>query len=161
MSECPFCKLYEAGKNVWYENEHFFIQFEPYPVTAGHVKVIPIQHVTSMFQLSKEAWHQIYDALAKGKHIIQETDLKTVYEEMIEHPLDDNSRALAKQVLEERHWTQSPHAYNFGWNEGKAAGQTVQHLHIHVIPRYEGDTQDPAGGVRKVIPEKGNYKKIT
>lgn len=51
----------------------------------------------------------------------------------------------------------SPDAYNVGFNAGAAAGQTVDHLHVHVIPRYVGDMADPRGGVRHVIPHKGNY----
>src|SRR6185436_884035 len=50
-----------------------------------------------------------------------------------------------------------PHGYNVGFNAGSAAGQTVMHLHIHVIPRFRGDMDDPRGGVRHVIPSKGNY----
>jgi len=50
-----------------------------------------------------------------------------------------------------------PDGYNVGFNDGAAAGQTVGHLHIHVIPRYHGDMPDPRGGVRHVIPRKGNY----
>ena len=52
-----------------------------------------------------------------------------------------------------------PDGYNVGFNAGEAAGQTVMHLHVHVIPRYRGDMDDPRGGVRHVIPSKGNYKK--
>lgn len=51
----------------------------------------------------------------------------------------------------------SPAAYNIGINDGAAAGQTVPHLHIHIIPRYEGDVADPRGGVRWVIPDKARY----
>lgn len=47
--------------------------------------------------------------------------------------------------------------YNIGINNGEAAGQTVPHLHVHVIPRRRGDVPDPRGGVRYVIPEKANY----
>ena len=50
-----------------------------------------------------------------------------------------------------------PDGYNVGFNAGEAAGQTVPHLHIHVIPRYKGDVADPRGGIRHVIPGKGNY----
>lgn len=50
-----------------------------------------------------------------------------------------------------------PQAYNIGINDGAAAGQTVAHLHIHLIPRYEGDRPDPRGGVRWIIPEKADY----
>ncbi len=51
-----------------------------------------------------------------------------------------------------------PDGYNVGFNTGQAAGQTVGHLHLHVIPRFDGDVPDPRGGVRHVIPERGNYK---
>ena len=50
-----------------------------------------------------------------------------------------------------------PDGFNIGINDGAAAGQTIMHLHIHVIPRYRGDVADPRGGVRGVIPEKLRY----
>lgn len=49
--------------------------------------------------------------------------------------------------------------FNVGFNYGKAAGQTVEWPHVHLIPRRNGDMADPTGGVRHVIPEKGNYRK--
>ena len=52
-----------------------------------------------------------------------------------------------------------PDGYNIGINVGNAAGQTVMHLHIHIIPRYAGDVEDPRGGVRGAIPEKRRYWK--
>jgi len=51
----------------------------------------------------------------------------------------------------------APDGYNVGFNAGLAAGQTVFHLHVHVIPRFAGDVDDPRGGVRHVIPARGNY----
>lgn len=51
----------------------------------------------------------------------------------------------------------NPDGYNVGVNIGQAAGQSVPHLHIHVIPRYTGDMEDPRGGVRGVIPHKQKY----
>lgn len=59
-----------------------------------------------------------------------------------------------KEVIDEIH---RPSGYNLGFNAGEAAGQTVAHLHLHVIPRYPGDVPDPRGGVRHVIPDRGNY----
>lgn len=50
-----------------------------------------------------------------------------------------------------------PASYNVGINDGPAAGQTVPHLHIHLIPRYDIDGQDPRGGVRWVVPDKADY----
>lgn len=50
-----------------------------------------------------------------------------------------------------------PAGYNIGINDGATAGQTVPHLHIHLIPRYLGDSPDPRGGVRWIFPDKAKY----
>ncbi len=51
----------------------------------------------------------------------------------------------------------SPDGYNIGMNCDKAAGQTIMHLHVHLIPRYSGDVENPKGGVRGVIPQRQHY----
>ena len=60
----------------------------------------------------------------------------------------------AKEILDKKY---SPDGYNIGMNCGEAAGQSVLHVHIHLIPRYVGDVKNPRGGVRGIIPEKQNY----
>lgn len=52
-----------------------------------------------------------------------------------------------------------PKGFNIGVNEGEAAGQTISHLHIHLIPRYRGDCINPVGGIRNIFPDKANYLK--
>ena len=59
-----------------------------------------------------------------------------------------------KVLLEEKY---EPQGFNVGVNSGDVAGQSVWHAHIHVIPRYVGDVANPRGGVRNIIPGKGNY----
>ena len=51
----------------------------------------------------------------------------------------------------------NPDGFNVGLNDGQSAGQTVQHAHVHLIPRYDGDVVDPRGGVRRVVPEQAAY----
>lgn len=51
----------------------------------------------------------------------------------------------------------TPSGYNIGTNVGRDAGQTVMHLHVHLIPRHPGDMDDPEGGIRRVIRGKGKY----
>ena len=63
--------------------------------------------------------------------------------------VDEVKRALDREL--------GADGYNVGFNAGEAAGQTVMHLHVHVIPRFRGDMDDPRGGVRHVIPSRGNY----
>lgn len=60
----------------------------------------------------------------------------------------------AKAQIDAAH---GPDGYNIAINDGAAAGQTVAHLHMHLIPRYHGDVPDPRGGVRWVLPDKARY----
>jgi diadenosine tetraphosphate (Ap4A) HIT family hydrolase len=66
-------------------------------------------------------------------------------------------QGLAQQVKVVIDEEFSPDGYNIGVNEGEAAGRTQHHLHMHVIPRYFGDVEEPKGGVRNIIPGKGDY----
>lgn len=63
--------------------------------------------------------------------------------------LDEAKHGLDKEF--------QPDAYNIGINDGAAAGQTIAHLHIHLIARFHGDREDPRGGIRWIIPEKADY----
>jgi len=69
----------------------------------------------------------------------------------------DDILHLIRSAREQIDRTLQPAGYNIGVNVGKDAGQTVMHVHVHVIPRYPGDSDDPTGGVRGVIPGKARY----
>ena len=71
-----------------------------------------------------------------------------------EHQALTGALEIAKSHIESQF---QPQGYNIGINVGAAAGQTVSHLHVHLIPRYHGDVPDPRGGVRHVIPQLANY----
>lgn len=62
---------------------------------------------------------------------------------------------MAKRKIDEKY---KPTGYNIGMNCGISAGQTIMHVHVHLIPRYDGDVENPRGGVRGVIPNKKDYK---
>ena len=76
-------------------------------------------------------------------------ELNTIERDALFNLLDQE-----KAVLTDKH---NPDGFNIGINDGPAAGQTIAHLHIHLIPRYEGDLPDPRGGVRWIIPSKAKY----
>lgn len=59
-----------------------------------------------------------------------------------------------RNILKEKY---NPDAFNIGINDGPAAGQTMPHSHIHIIPRYKGDVKDPRGGIRWIIADKAKY----
>ena len=60
----------------------------------------------------------------------------------------------AKVIIDKKY---NPDGYNIGMNLGEKAGQSIMHLHVHLIPRYDGDVKNPRGGVRGIIPDKQNY----
>jgi len=87
--------------------------------------------------------------------VIPKRHVATFFDTTIEERLsmfelmDDAKRELDREL--------HPAAYNIGVNDGPAAGQTVPHLHIHLIPRYTGDNTDPRGGIRHIFPGKAKY----
>ena len=77
-------------------------------------------------------------------------DSKELVKQCFSDAFDEGERMIAEGEC---------NGFNIGLNWGKSAGQTVMYPHIHLIPRREGDVEDPVGGVRNTIPGKGNYKK--
>jgi diadenosine tetraphosphate (Ap4A) HIT family hydrolase len=120
---CPFCA--PDAQRVAFEDELSRALWDAFPVSKGHLLLVPRRHVASWFDATD----------AERLALLQATD-------------------RAKALVDATH---HPDGYNLGVNVGKAAGQTVFHLHIHLIPRYAGDVPDPRGGVRHLIPGKGHY----
>ena len=108
-------------------NDLCFAIFDSYPVSPGHVLVITRRVVPTFFECTAAEQQELMALVGEVKALLDER-------------LDPK-----------------PDGYNVGFNAGAAAGQTVPHVHVHVIPRYTGDMGDPRGGVRHVIPGKGNY----
>jgi len=100
---------------------------DPFPVSEGHALVVPRRHVVTWFDATEREQVEIVRLLAEAR------------------------RAVETRV------SRKPDGWNAGFNAGAAAGQTVMHLHVHLIPRWTGDVPDPRGGIRGVIPEKRLY----
>jgi diadenosine tetraphosphate (Ap4A) HIT family hydrolase len=64
---------------------------------------------------------------------------------------------LLRRMKDRLDETLKPGGYTIGINVGAVAGQTVAHVHVHLIPRYAGDVADPVGGVRNILPGMGRY----
>jgi ATP adenylyltransferase len=89
--------------------------------------------------------------LVPRRHIALWPDATPAEQQALTAAISDAMRAIAA--------AHDPDGYNIGINVGEAAGQTVAHLHMHVIPRYRGDVADPRGGVRWVLPQHAAYWK--
>lgn len=109
--------------------------------------------------LSSDNFIAVWDSypVSPGHILIITKEHRTDYFDLNEKEygeLNDMIRR-AKEFLLTRVY--SPDGYNIGMNCGGAAGQTIMHFHCHVIPRYSGDMEEPRGGVRHCIPNKGRY----
>ncbi len=84
---------------------------------------------------------------------------KNHYESLFDAPAEEGAAVwdLAREARLRLARELSPDGFTLGINDGAAAGQTVMHAHIHLIPRWWGDVTDPRGGIRWVIPEKARY----
>lgn len=157
--DCTFCKLYTDRCGILYENEHFFALFDKFPVTPGHTEIVPKRHVASLLELTRQEWANLQPAISEVIRIIETTNLKEMYREFVNNPLNDKSAGFCKEMFDHVGINKKPDAYNIGVNEGEAAGRTINHLHVHIIPRFYGDVADFVGGIRHIIPGKGNYRK--
>jgi diadenosine tetraphosphate (Ap4A) HIT family hydrolase len=123
QTKCPFCSIDEA--RIVFADELIFAFWDGYPVSAGHLLIVPRRHVADWGDLEEHERAAVTAAI---------------------------DRAIS--TIRSRHGADG---FNVGFNNGAAAGQTVFHFHLHVIPRRTGDVTDPRGGVRHVIPAKANY----
>ena len=121
---CPFCS--PGPTDIILKNDVGYSRYDKYPVSPGHMLIIPYCHISNLFELP---------------------DMEvTILWALV--------RDCKKYIDQKFH----PDGYNVGVNVGQAAGQTVMHVHIHLIPRYEGDVDNPMGGIRGVIPGKQKYE---
>jgi superfamily II DNA or RNA helicase/diadenosine tetraphosphate (Ap4A) HIT family hydrolase len=120
---CPFCSI--DPSRIAFSNDLVIGIWDGFPVSPGHLLIIPRRHVPAWPNLNFAEKAAIWSAIDHGQ------------------------AAISEQFR--------PDGFNVGFNENEAAGQTVFHFHLHIIPRYAGDVADPRGGVRHIIPDKANY----
>jgi diadenosine tetraphosphate (Ap4A) HIT family hydrolase len=119
----PFQNINPA--DILFEDHSFYLVWDRYPVSPGHILIISKSSSVDFFTLSETEQTALNPMIVRAKDIIQRKF--------------------------------NPDGFNIGMNCGEPAGQTVMRFHCHVIPRYNGDTPNPRGGVRNCIPGKGDY----
>ncbi|WP_019024439.1 MULTISPECIES: HIT family protein [unclassified Thioalkalivibrio] len=157
--DCYFCRV-AAGlaDPLIYENRSFVALFDTNPVNPGHALVIPRRHVVSLFELNEAEQSDYFDAIHGVRQVIESTDLASLYRSMlVREDLSERPKDHIEGVLELPFLGNRPDAYTVGNNDGRMAGRSIDHLHVILLPRYEGDVEDPRGGIRNVIPDRANY----
>jgi len=122
---CLFCDAY-LDREVVAENTLAYAIKDGFPVTEGHMLIMPKRHVNDYFGLSTAEVSATHQLMHKLKADLSSTD-PTIS------------------------------GFNIGMNAGESAGQSVFHCHTHLIPRRDGDVDNPRGGVRHVVGGKGYY----
>jgi diadenosine tetraphosphate (Ap4A) HIT family hydrolase len=97
----------------------------------------------------------VYPVTVGHTLVVPRKHVRTIYE--LTAPEQIDIWDLVGRVRERLSTDAKPDGFNIGFNDGVAAGQTVEHAHIHVIPRRRGDVTDPRGGIRWVIADKARY----
>lgn len=120
--ECIFCN----HSDVVEENELAKAYYDQYPVTRGHILIVPKRHVKGYFDLFQPELNAINRLMRSVRERLMSEDISIT-------------------------------GFTVGTNDGEAAGQTVMHSHLHLIPRRVNDMDDARGGVRGVIPERQKY----
>ena len=121
---CVFCE--PPTDRLVATHELAYAVRDRYPVTEGHILVLPKRHVADYFDLHQPERNAIEELLHQCRQTLKTSDA-------------------------------SINGFNIGANAGQSAGQTVFHVHVHLIPRRTGDVNNPRGGVRGVIPERQDY----
>jgi diadenosine tetraphosphate (Ap4A) HIT family hydrolase len=124
-ADCVFCSEVRAAAAVATHGSTFAVQ-DLYPVTEGHLLIIPRRHTPDFFSMTET----------------ERADTLALIDELRRRVTASDPSVLG---------------FNIGMNCGEAAGQTVMHAHVHLIPRRRGDTPNPRGGVRGVIPGRMAY----
>jgi diadenosine tetraphosphate (Ap4A) HIT family hydrolase len=116
--DCIFCRPDDETVNtVIASNTDAYVRLDNFPLAPGHVEVVPVRHVGSVFDLSPQENASIWDLAHEIRGALGPCD-----------------------------------GYSIGINDGAAAGQTIPHMHLHIIPRHLGDVPEPRGGIRRIFP---------
>ena len=128
---------------------------DPNPINPGHLIVISKRHIPNIYDLTREEFSSLQDALVTAKSLTRDEKIRLYYDKWFDGEYDFAKPEFIKNALD--NFDHKVTGLNVGINDGQSAGQTVFHLLIHVIPRYDGDVSNPRGGVRNIFPERGNY----
>lgn len=158
MKACYLCALLNANQGIVWQCDDFFAVFDTHPVSPGHMLIVAKKHVDNFDKIDGKAWLELRKAVNKAIKIIEDEDLVQVYKKLLEDHETNQSIWFCQKALKNLGIRKKPQGYNHGFNDGKAAGRTVDHFHWHVIPRYESDMKAVKGGIRFVIPKMGVYQ---
>ncbi|NCU38328.1 HIT domain-containing protein [Candidatus Saccharibacteria bacterium] len=157
--QCIFCDEHKNNTNSFAETDLWRARWDGYPATPGHAELLPKRHAQYLEELTSEEMATMMSFARNVIRIIAHTDLVDLYEQMLQTAANER-RLLLQAALDAANVRPgAPDGFNFGINDGPEAGQSVYHLHLHVMPRWKGDAENPRGGVRNLF-QNDTYKDL-
>jgi diadenosine tetraphosphate (Ap4A) HIT family hydrolase len=151
-------RAFRALKALHGHEIHYWgpLSFEDVPSSAGPCSFCALPNTQILGENAHAAWFLDIHPVSPGHSlIVPKRHIESFFDATQEER--DAMMSLLDKAREHVCKSHAPAGYNIGINEGYAAGQTVSHLHLHLIPRFMGDSEAPKGGVRWVIPGKADY----
>jgi diadenosine tetraphosphate (Ap4A) HIT family hydrolase len=151
--ECFFCAELASNANAVMDHELFSVRWDLMPLVPGHAEVIPKRHVQYFDDLTDDERSQLGAVVKDAMEVIRRTNFVELYNRL-KAGADDRVRPYLEQMSEKALQVSAPpDAFNHGINDGPQAGQSVPHFHYHLIPRWQGDVENPRGGIRRMFGE--------
>ena len=153
--KCVFCYENVLKEEIFYEDDLFYARLDRYPGVPGHIEVIPKRHVEYLFGLNAEEKRQMLFSVENTWNKLKETCLKKEYLKM--KAINETSKQFIEKALncfslEARLF---PKDILHGINDGPNAGQSIPHLHWHIIPAFPGKIIKR--GIRNAIEDDFDY----
>ncbi len=158
VTNCLFCHELEGeSTNVFHRSKSglFAARWDQFPVRPGHIEIVPTYHVERVQEMSVGQLADLMVYVREVMNFVEElVDLTEVYWQMSGNPVNDIAAEFVKRCLQQlRQLRGAPEGYTIGINDGEASGQTLRHVHCHIIPRWLGDVTNPEGGLRRIFPD--------
>jgi len=157
MEKCLFCSISDKNKIIL-ENEYFYSILDIFPVSVWHTLIIPKRHIVSIEELNENEYKAFFVFLNNVLETIKKIDFKIYYENILNNNKDEEKIVFIKNILEKNINYSKIEDYNLWINNWMFAWRTINHLHIHIIPRFKWDVEDFIWWIRHIIPKLWNYK---
>ena len=160
MNNCFFCEVGSKRDCYIFENGSFIAHLSHGPINPGHIELFSKRHIENILELNQTEQAELIPAIQQTIDLVKEINFRDFYTKRLTGENQIYIQKYAQIMLGLKYIDTKPTGYNIGINQGISAGQTVMHLHIHIVPRFDNDVADPTGGVRNFLNDLGNYKKL-
>lgn len=158
--------LNNRSQDFLFEDDYLFSILDAFPVSPGHSLIVPKRQILNFVELNDQEWTSLKKAMEVVMTNVKSLNLIHKYSSLLKSLTSHTQDVLTSKKIFyvnaalnnlSKFKSVEITGFNIGLNDGRSAGRTINHLHWHIIPRYDGDVEMPQGGIRNIIPNLGNY----